>query len=70
MSDHAVDPSVLADLHRAIPGGLSRTSQPWSRGTCGERTGSALYGSAFYATVALPGTEIEKGSLIVHAYST
>ena len=68
MSEHTVDPSALADLHRAIPGGLARTSQPWSWRIQGERVGSALFGSAFYATAAIPGTEIEKGSLIVHVY--
>lgn len=68
-TDYPLDPAVPTALHRAIPGGLARTSQPWTCGTREDRVGSALFGSAFYATVAIPGTDIEKGSLIVHAYS-
>ena len=65
MSEHTMDPSALAALHRAIPGGLGTT---WSTTGVRDNIGSALYGSAFYATAAIPGTDIEKGSLVVHAH--
>ena len=65
MSEHTMDPSALGALHRAIPGGLGTT---WSTAGVRDNLGSALYGSAFYATAAIPGTDIEKGSLVVHAH--
>ena len=67
MHDYPVDPSVLSAIRRIIPRGpgytIPHSGRPATTG------GGTLWYTAFHATATIPGTKIERGSFVIHAFS-